>query len=332
MSLSYKHLNLEERYVIHHLKLYGLSFREIGRRLKRSVSTISRELKRNTERWQIVYWYEDAQYFAKQRRSQSRRPTKKTTEQLYKYVVQGLQMGWSPQLISGRMRRGYPRYKNMCISTETIYRWVYRDALDGGELYKLLPRHHKKRRRHRGRLKLRGCIKDRVGIENRPKVVDSRSRYGDWESDTLEGAKGKGGLATHVERKSRYLLVSKLKDKRACTYTQRTVSVFRRIPDKYLKTMTVDNGKEFSKFKHIEDKVGVKVYFADPYAAWQRGTNENTNGLLRRYFPKGFDFSGVSNYLVTKVVKKLNNRPRKCLDYRTPREVLFKIPTVALHM
>ena len=328
--MSYKHLKLEERYVIAHLKLFKLSLREIGRRLKRSASTISRELKRNTGKYQKVYWYEDAQNWAEQRKTQDRLSIKKTDEQLYRYVISGLQTGWSPQLISGRLRREYPIHRNMCISTETIYRWIYRDAHEGGQLYELLPRHHKKRKRHRGRLKLRGRIKDRVGIEQRPKVVDSRSRYGDWESDTLEGAKGKGALATHVERKSRYLLVSKLKDKRACTYTQRAVSVFRKIPDKYLKTMTVDNGKEFSGFKQIEQRVGVKVYFADPYAAWQRGTNENTNGLLRRYFPKGFDFSRVSHYLVSKVVRKLNNRPRKCLDYRTPREVLFKIPTVAL--
>ena len=121
-------------------------------------------------------------------------------------------------------------------------------------------------------------------------------------------------------------MASKLKDKRAETYTERTTTAFKKIPNTLRKTMTVDNGKEFASFKQIEQKVGVKVYFADPYAAWQRGTNENTNGLLRRYFPKGFDFSRVSNYLVAKVVKKLNNRPRKCLGYRTPREVLSKNP------
>lgn len=328
--MSYKHLKLEERYVIAHLKMYGLSIREIGRRIQRSASTIVRELRRNKGQYQKVYWYEEAQKCAQTRRSKRRRSIKESNEQLYQYICEGLKQGWSPQLISGRLRREYPRNHNMDISTETIYRWVYRDAHDGGQLYKLLPRHHNKTKRHRGRLKLIGRIKDRVGIEQRPKVVDSRTRYGDWESDTLEGAKGKGALATHVERKSRYLLVSKLKDKRACTYTQRAVSVFREIPDKYLKTMTVDNGKEFSGFKQIEQRVGVKVYFADPYAAWQRGTNENTNGLLRRYFPKGFDFSRVSHYLVSKVVRKLNNRPRKCLDYRTPREVLFKLPAVAL--
>jgi transposase, IS30 family len=330
--MSYVHLKPEERYVIHHLKLYGLSLREIGRRLNRSVSTISRELKRNTGQYQEVYWYEDAQNWAEQRRRQTRLSTKKADNQLYGYVVTGLRAGWSPQLISGRMRKEYPRHNNMCISTETLYRWVYRDAVDGGELYKLLPRHHKRRKRHRGRFKHIGRIKDRVGIENRPEIVNSRSRYGDWESDTLEGAKGKGGLATHVERKSRYLVAARVKDKTSQTYTKQTSIAFREIPHRYLKTMTADNGKEFSGFKHIEQNLGVKVYFADPYSAWQRATNENTNGLLRRYFPKGFDFNSVSNYLVNKVVNKLNNRPRKCLDYRTPREALFKLPTVAFLM
>lgn len=330
--MSYQHLKLEQRYVIYHLKVYGLSLREIGRRLGRSASTISRELKRNMGKWQKVYWYENAHESAKSRRTQCRRSTKESNKELYRYVYQGLQQGWCPQLISGRLKREYPHRRGMRISTETIYRWVYKDALNGGELYRLLPRHHRKRKRHRGRSSLRGQIKGRVGIEERPEIVDSRIRYGDWESDTLEGAKGSGGLATHVERKSRYLVASKLKDKRAETYTERTTTAFKKIPNTLRKTMTADNGKEFASFKQIEQRVGFKVYFAQPYAAWRRGTNENTNGLLRRYFPKGFDFSSVTYQAVARVVRKLNNRPRKCLDYRTPREVLFKLPTVALQM
>lgn len=330
--MSYEHLKLKERYVIAHLKIYGLSIQDIARRIDRSASTISRELKRNKGKYQEVYWYEDAQKWSEERRSRSMRPTKLRNEQLYKYIVQGLQMGWSPELISGRMRREYRRQNKMRISVETIYRWVYKEAQEGGGLYKLLPSRHKRRRRQRKRLSLRGLIKDRVGIKDRPEIVDSRTRYGDWESDTLEGAKGKGALATHVERKSRYLIVGKLQDKRSNTYSEKTIKKLSKIPEKYLKTMTVDNGKEFSGFKQIEQELGVKVYFADPYSAWQRGTNENTNGLLRRYFPKGYDFNSITENLVNKVVSKLNNRPKKCLGYRTPREVLFKIPFVALQM
>jgi IS30 family transposase len=176
----------------------------------------------------------------------------------------------------------------------------------------------------------RGLIKGRVGIEHRPAIVDRRRRFGDWESDILEGAKHRGYLATHVERKSRYLIARKLANKQSVTFAHATIEAFRRIPQKWRKTMTADNGKEFAKFKDIEKRLGFNVYFARPYAAWERGANENTNGLLRQFFPKGSDFSTVTALVVAKSVRILNNRPRKCLGYRTPREVLFKRPIVAL--
>jgi IS30 family transposase len=151
--------------------------------------------------------------------------------------------------------------------------------------------------------------------------VNTRERFGDWEGDTLEGRKGTGGLVTHVERKCRYLLAAKLTDKKAVTMTQQSIKSFRRTPRALRQTLTVDNGKEFSQFKELTIKTGLEVYFADPYAAWQRGTNENTNGLLRQYFPMGTDFRNVSEKDVAIVVKKINNRPRKCLNYQTPHEV-----------
>jgi IS30 family transposase len=158
-------------------------------------------------------------------------------------------------------------------------------------------------------------------IDQRPSIVDMRERFGDWEGDTLEGKQGSGGLATHVERKCRYLIAGKLPDKKAATMTQQSITSFRKTPRILRQTLTVDNGKEFSNFKELEKRTGLKVYFADPYAAWQRGTNENTNGLLRQYFPKGTDFRTISDKDVAIVVKKLNNRPRKCLNYQTPHEV-----------
>ena len=151
---------------------------------------------------------------------------------------------------------------------------------------------------------------------------DPRERFGDWEGDTFEGKKGCGHLATHVERKSRFLVAAKLADKRAATMTRATTTSFWRLPKALRQTLTVDNGKEFSQFKELEAKTGLTVYFADPYAAWQRGTNENTNGILRHYYPKGFDFTTISDEDLEQVVKKINNRPRKCLDYRTPAEVM----------
>jgi IS30 family transposase len=151
--------------------------------------------------------------------------------------------------------------------------------------------------------------------------VATRERFGDWEGDTMEGGKGSGGIATHVERKCRYLLAAKLIDKKAVTMTQQSIRYFRKVPRILRQILTLDNGKEFRQFKELERKTGLKVYFADPYSAWQRGTNENTNGLLRQYFPKGIDFRTVSEKEVAIAVKKLNNRPRKCLNYQTPYEV-----------
>ena len=161
----------------------------------------------------------------------------------------------------------------------------------------------------------------------------TRERFGDWEGDTMEGSKGSGGLATHVERKCRYLLAAKLTDKKAVTMTQQSIKSFRRTPRILRQTLTLDNGKEFTQFKELERKTGLKVYFADPYSAWQRGTNENTNGLLRQYFPKGSDLSILTHTEVQRVEDKLNSRPRKILGYKTPSEVFFNARNnlVALH-
>ena len=317
--------------MIYKLKERGFGPREIGRYLNRSASTISRELKRN-QGFVSVYWYEMANIFARQRRKQAVRPTKQNNSVLYNYIIDKLRQGWSPELISGRLAREYPDKAEMRISHETIYRWVYDDAREGGNLYQCFVRRRRRRKKQRKGLSSRGVIPGRVGIEHRPAIVDERSRFGDWESDTMEGGRGKGGLATHVDRKSRYLTAAKLEDKRAKTYSESTLSAFRHIPKAKRKTMTVDNGKEFSDFKRIEKELCLTVYFADPYAPWQRGTNENTNGLLRRYFPKGIDFTTITHDIVAKVVEKLNNRPRKCLKYQTPHEVFFKQPTVALRM
>jgi IS30 family transposase len=157
-----------------------------------------------------------------------------------------------------------------------------------------------------------------------------RCRFGDWEADTMQGAKGRGALATHVERKSRYLLVRKLVDQRADTFNRATIGAFKRLPRRLRRTMTCDNGRECARFKQIERRLRMNVYFARPYAAWERGTNENTNGLLRDYFPKGTDFMRVSHHQVAKAQRMLNNCPRKCPNYRTPAEVLAALPGVAL--
>jgi IS30 family transposase len=209
----------------------------------------------------------------------------------------------------------------MRISHETIYRWIYSDANNEGTLYKHLRRRRKKRRRQKRYGAGRRFIPGRVGIAERPAIVNSRKRFGDWEADTIEGKKSSGYIATHVERKSRYLMAAKLVDKKSDSLTMQSIRLFCGIPKKMRQTLTVDNGSEFAKFKELEDRTGLAVYFADPYAAWQRGTNENTNGLLRQYFPKGTDFSKITEEDLAFAVKKLNYRPRKCLGYQTPHEV-----------
>ena len=320
--MPYVQLTSEKRYVIYHLKLYKLSLREIARRLGRHHSTISRELKRNgpdLPTW--VYWHAGAHQRALLRRKLPRHHRRRNHAPLVKYVEQGLQDERSPDVIAARLKIDYPDDDRMRASIETIYRWVYRDASQGGQLFKCLCRYHKKRRRQRQYGTGRGLIPGRISIDERPDLVAKRARFGDWEGDTVEGAKGSGHITTHVERKSRYLLAARLANKTARATADAVTQAFRRVPRVLRHTLTLDNGKEFARFKEIEKGTGLTVYFADPYSAWQRGTNENTNGLLRRYFPKGSDFRNVTEEALASVVKKLNHRPRKCLNYQTPHEV-----------
>lgn len=320
--MSYVQLTSGERYVIYHLKLYRLSLREIARRLGRHHSTISRELRRNGPRSpRAVYWHEAAQQQAIERRRVPRHRHKYEHSALVRRVERCLRQQWSPEAIAGRLRLDYPDDLAMHVSPETIYRWVYRDAAQGGSLFLCLCSRHKRRRRQRRYGSGRGLIPGRLSIAERPALVGSRQRFGDWEGDTVEGAQGGGHIASHVERKSRYLLAEKLANKTAKAMATASILTCRRIPQTLRKTLTLDNGKEFARFKDIEKATGLRIYFADPYSAWQRGTNENTNGLLRRYFPKGTDFRNVSSQRLASVVRKLNHRPRKCLGYRTPYEV-----------
>ena len=320
--MSYLHLSLNERYVIHHLRLFGLSSREIARRLDRHHSTIDREIVRNGPRFEgCVYIHEAAQRQADARLQWPRPLRRRDHQRLYRYVVAGLNQDWSPEQIAGRLRRDHAGDQRMRVSHETIYRWVYRNAANGGTLFEHLRRHHR-RRYKQGRYGTgRGLIPGRVSIAERPAIVERRARFGDWEGDTLEGGKGKGGIASLVERKSRYLLAAPLPDKSAATMAIGANWALKRVPPLLRKTLTVDNGKEFAGFKTIQKQTGLRVFFADPYSAWQRGCNENTNGLLRQYFPKGSDLSDLNRSELASALNRLNHRPRKCLGYRLPHEV-----------
>lgn len=329
--MSYRQLTLQERYVIAHLKSFKLSVREIARRLDRHHSTISRELKRNTSAYPgAVYWYDVAQPRAVARRAKPRHARRRANRALLHYVAQRLRAHWSPGMIAGRIELDYPEQPAMRVSHEAIYRWIYVDAIAGGGLYACLLRRHKRRRKQPRYGSLRGLIPGRVPIAERPIVVDKRKRFGDWEGDTLYGGKTRACLLTQLERKSRYLLATKLADRRSQSVAQAKIEQFSSLPKPWRRTLTLDNGKEFAAFGQVEKATGLRIFFADPYAAWQRGANENANGLLRRYFPKGTDFSVVSEAHLASVVQALNNRPRKCLGYRTPHEVVQQALSGAL--
>ena len=324
--MSYTHLRPEERYVIDHLVHYGLTNGEIARRLGRSPSTISRELRRNAKQ-EEHYWYQYAQRDSEERFRTAHQGHHCRAEQVHRYVERALREHWSPEQISARMRKDYPRNPAMRISHEAIYQWIYTDARAGGDLHTCLRRGHRRRRKQRKRLRAVGRIKERVGIEQRPPIVERRGRFGDWESDTMQGAARQGGgLATHVERKSRYLVAARLTDRTSETFMRQSIEELAEIPQRLRKTLTADNGSEFARFKQLEASLGFRVFFANPYCAWERGANENTNGLLRQYFPKGCNFHAITDQEVKVAVDKLNNRPRKSLGYRTPNEVFFKLP------
>ena len=235
----------------------------------------------------------------------------------------GLKQHWSPEQIAGRMAKDHPGKTEMRVCHETIYDWIRRDKQQGGNWKTFLRQSNRKRRKRYGTGEKRGQIKGRVDIDERPKVVDSKCRLGDWEGDTVEGAKGSGYLTTMVDRKSQYLVLGYSSTKKASAIRKVISRSFRRHDVLPCETITLDNGKEFAAHKRLSESLGGDVYFAKPYHSWERGLNENTNGLLRQHFPKGSDFSKVSMYRLRKVEAELNNRPRKTLGYRTPNEVMW---------
>ena len=327
--MSYTHLSARERMSLFYMHQYGYSLREIGRRLHRSPSTLSRELKRNARRsggycdWHAQKRADERKRLARHQRAYQHLP-------LRSYVFAKLKSGWSPELIAGRLRKDFPRSPKMRASHETLYQWVYRDAKSGGDVYKDLVRAHKKRQKRYQYGRCRGAIINRVDISQRPHSANNRSRYGHWEGDTVVGHRHQGRLATHVERKSRYLIAGLMKNGTAEAFNQATCSSYQKIPPQYRQTLTLDNGSENAQHQQLSHTLQLKIYFAKPYASWERGTNENTNGLIRRFFPKTTNFLEITQKQLDRVVDLLNHRPRKCLDYRTPFEVFNKITNGAL--
>lgn len=329
--MPYSHLSDEERDVISKLHFSGLSRAAIARDLGRSTSTISRELLRNRVRkgsHRYVHWQyisSGASKLAKQRRSAAKGKLPRLLEmpRLLSYIKQGLKQNWSPEQIAGRIRVDHPHAPTMRVSHQTIYQWLRADKQSGGSWYLCLRQSHRKRRKKYGSSLRRYRIQDQVSIDQRPKIVEARKRLGDWEGDTVEGKNHQGRLLTLVDRKSRFTLALKLKSK----FSHEVVGAIERALKPFARhkrqTLTLDNGTEFTYFQQIQERLRTKVYFAHPYCSWERGTNENTNGLLRQYFPKQTNFLEISAQQLAAVVMRLNNRPRKCLSWRTPYEVFY---------
>jgi IS30 family transposase len=240
------------------------------------------------------------------------------TAETWSVVERLLQQDWSPEQISGRLKKE----QQVCISHEWIYQYVLKDKQAGGDLYRHL-RCQKKRRKRYGKYDRRGKLPKCRSIEERPKVVERRVRLGDWEADTFLGKNHKPVMLSLTERKSRFTLLGKLSQRTAQAVRKQTVRLLLPISDK-VHTLTSDHGKEFAAHQQIAQALQLQFYFAHPYAAWERGTNENTNGLLRQYFPKKHDFQSVSNKQIEQATSRLNFRPRKCLAFKTPFEVFFK--------
>ncbi len=312
MRTSYTHFTTNEREMLLLFSDRGYSIREIGRRLNRSASSISRELRRNGRR-DGSYSACQAQKAYQERRKQCVRKRKLDDPALKEHVKEKLLKCWSPEQIDGRLKLEKAKVR---ISFATIYRAIHSGQLEVSK--KCLRRGGRKPSPHKE--ETRGRLHGQKTIHERPRSADTRAWFGHWEGDTVRGAQGKGVVATFVDRRSRFLVACLMPDRRAKSLTDAMCTAFDRFPPSLKRSFTVDNGNEFFGYRDVEDRLKTKVFFADPYHPWQRGLNENTNGLLRQYFPKKCDFLAISAQDLQAVVDALNLRPRKCLGFRSPAE------------
>jgi len=317
--MSYTQLTQEQRYQISALLKMGHNRTEIATVIGVHKSTVSRELRRN--RGQRGYRPKQAHQKALSRRKKAKPRIPKATWML---IEDKLRQDWSPEQIAGWLKRN----KDIQISPERIYQYVLADKQAGGDLHKHL-RCQKKRRKRYGSYDRRGKLPDRVSIEERPEIVDTRERLGDWEADTILGKGRCHAIVTLTERKSRLALLSKVERRTAELVGEAIIHLLQPLTD-LLHTITGDNGKEFAQHQRIARELKIDFFFAHPYSAWERGANENMNGLVRQYIPKSRDLATVTDQELEVIMNKLNHRPRKCLDFRSPFEVFFEYNSVAL--
>jgi IS30 family transposase len=314
--MSRKQLSSKERIVLEKLKCSGLKQKEIAKILKRTASTISKELSRNKDK-NGNYSYKSAKKKLQKRRTKANQKFKKLVSgfSMKQYVTRKLKKFWSPQQIASKLR-----FKGQKICHETIYQFVYWERPD---LKKYLRSQKGKYRRRHGTFN-REKVREEAAkkrIDSRPEIVERRERIGDWEGDTIRGGDHKSAVLTHVDRKSGYLIANRMERALAEKVRITTVAEFSKLPKNKLHTITYDNGTEFSEHETTERWLDTNIYFAYPYHSWERGTNENTNGLLRQFFPKGTDFTKITDFDLQAAVKLINNRPRKRLQYHTPQEI-----------
>ena len=318
-------LTHKERVQIQTLLNENKSKAYIAKTLNRARSTISREVNKWVQEKEDSYDADLAQWLAKDDYLNKRNLDKISTYSLLKFFVyKGLLSNWTPEQISGRLKELYPNDSIMSISHEAIYRHIYTrpQASLNKKLIKLLVRKKTRRRPPKKRRGTGSKIINQVSIDSRPKHIELRQEVGHWEGDLVIGKNHKSAIGTIVERKSRYTIIIKLKSKKAEEVAKMFSKKLNLLNPLFKKTMTYDNGIEMAKHEKITQKTGMKIYFAHPYSSWERGTNENTNGLIRRYLPKGTDFNLINNKQLMIIQEKLNNRPRKIIGYKTPKEIM----------
>jgi IS30 family transposase len=310
---KYRRIKHEDRCQIYALSRQGSSQQSIAEILGVSQSAVSREMSRN--RGKRGYRFKQAEAKSQARQAVRSKPRKLTASLRRKIEAKLRTHRWSPEQISGWLGE-----QGIALSHERIYQMIWQDKRDGGDLWRSLRRRGKRYNKRAGKTAGRGLIPNRIDISERPAIVARKSRVGDWEGDTVVSSGHKGGLLTLVERKTKMTKIAKLP--RATAVATQEAAVLRLKPiDGFVHTITFDNGKEFAAHQDIALALNARIFFATPYHAWERGLNENTNGLIRDFFPKGTDFSTITSAEVAKVERLLNSRPRKSLGFRSPKEV-----------
>ena len=314
--MRYKQLTLEKRYQISALQKAGFNQKEVAIEICVHPSTISRELRRNRDL--VRGYHPDLAEIQSVRTERKKKKRFSLTKPIERYIRAKLKQDWSPEQISGRMKQEL----GITVVHETIYRYIYNNKKNRGKLYTYLRHKNKKYHKRSNDYQARGTIIDRVLIDKRPKIVEKKSRIGDWEIDTVVGKDHKGFLVTVVDRKSKFTMIKNVPTKHADVVTQALIEMM--TPVKNIShTITSDNGKEFAYHKQVSAALDTDFYFANPYHSWERGLNEHTNGLIRQYLPKKRTLLNIPKEQILMIQNRLNHRPRKVLGYRTPYEVFF---------